>query len=92
MNKSRKSRYAKSEVVSFEDRSGETVSVYEPRVTELASGTLQLRTSATDRLDLLAWRFYRDPNKFWRLCDASEALDPFDVIEPGTRLTIPPNE
>jgi hypothetical protein len=92
MSKSRKSRYAKSKVVSFRDRSGETVSLHEPRVAPLVEGTLQLQTGNSDRLDLLAWRFYRDAGKFWRLCDASEELDPFDVIEPGARLTIPPNE
>lgn len=43
-----------------------------------------------DRLDLLAFRFYGDPEQFWRLCDANHALDPGDLAaEPGHRLVIP---
>jgi hypothetical protein len=43
-----------------------------------------------DRLDLLAFRFYGDPEQFWRLCDANRALDPADLLaEPGRRLVVP---
>ena len=27
-----------------------------------------------DRLDLISYRFYRDPEQFWRICDANRAL------------------
>jgi nucleoid-associated protein YgaU len=43
-----------------------------------------------DRLDLLAFRFYGDPEQFWRLCDANPVLDPDDLVgEPGRRLVVP---
>jgi nucleoid-associated protein YgaU len=43
-----------------------------------------------DRLDLLAFRFYGDPEQFWRLCDVNRALDPADLVdEPGRRLVVP---
>ncbi len=43
-----------------------------------------------DRLDLLAFGFYGDPEQFWRLCDANRALDPFELVsEPGRRLIVP---
>jgi nucleoid-associated protein YgaU len=43
-----------------------------------------------DRLDLLAFRLYGDPEQFWRLCDANRALDPADLVaEPGRRLVVP---
>jgi hypothetical protein len=43
-----------------------------------------------DRLDLLAFRFFGDPEQFWRLCDANDALDPAELVaEPGRRLSVP---
>jgi hypothetical protein len=43
-----------------------------------------------DRLDLLAFRYYDDPEQFWRICDANGALLPDDLTaEVGRRLIIP---
>jgi nucleoid-associated protein YgaU len=43
-----------------------------------------------ERLDLLAWQFYRNPEKFWLIGDANSEMDPEDLMEPGKRLKIPP--
>ncbi|MEM8929871.1 MAG: LysM domain-containing protein [Acidobacteriota bacterium] len=43
----------------------------------------------TDRLDLLAARYLGRSERFWLLCDANDALDPFDLERPGRRLDIP---
>jgi hypothetical protein len=43
-----------------------------------------------DRLDLLAYRYLRDPERFWRICDENLAVRPDDLVtEPGRRLRIP---
>jgi hypothetical protein len=43
-----------------------------------------------ERLDLIAFRFYRDPEQFWRLCDGNTAMRPDDLVaEPGRRLVVP---
>ena len=43
-----------------------------------------------ERLDLISYQVYRDPEQFWRLCDANLALRPDDLVaEPGRRLLIP---
>jgi hypothetical protein len=43
-----------------------------------------------DRLDLISYEFYQDPEQFWRICDANLALLPDDLLaEPGRRLLIP---
>ena len=42
-----------------------------------------------DRLDLVAFRFYGDPEQFWRLCDGNRALRPEDLEVAGLRLVIP---
>jgi hypothetical protein len=42
-----------------------------------------------DRLDLLAFRFYGDPEQFWRLCDGNRTLLPDDLEVEGRRIRIP---
>ena len=44
-----------------------------------------------DRLDLLAHRFYGDPERFWRIADGNVEMDPEDLLEVGSRLLIPPD-
>ncbi len=46
-----------------------------------------------DRLDLLAHHYYRDPERFWRICDLNRGRWPDDLTaEPGRTLLIPPAE
>lgn len=46
-----------------------------------------------DRLDNLAYRYLRDPELFWRICDANPALWPDDLTsEVGRSIRIPPAE
>lgn len=43
-----------------------------------------------DRLDLITARTLGDPEQFWRVCDANNAMDPFDLTaEPGRTLRVP---
>jgi nucleoid-associated protein YgaU len=42
-----------------------------------------------DRLDVLAFRAYRDPEQFWRICDANPTFRPDDLLEVGRLLRIP---
>ena len=42
-----------------------------------------------ERLDLVANRFFGDPQQFWRICDANRAMRPDDLTAPiGRRLRI----
>jgi len=42
-----------------------------------------------DRLDLITARILGDPEQFWRVADANNAMNPFDLIaEPGKTLRI----
>ena len=62
------------------------------RVRYIAPGpaALAYRTRQGDRLDLVAYQFYRDPEQFWRICDANTALQPAELIaEPETLLAVP---
>lgn len=43
-----------------------------------------------ERLDLVTARTLGDPEQFWRICDANEALDPSSLTGvPGRSLRIP---
>jgi hypothetical protein len=42
-----------------------------------------------ERLDLIAWRYFADPEQFWRLCDANRKLRPEDLEVVGERIRIP---
>ncbi len=43
-----------------------------------------------DRLDLLAARALGDPEQYWRICDANNAMDPAELTAtPGLVLRVP---
>jgi len=42
-----------------------------------------------ERLDQFAARTLGDPVRFWRIADANNALNPFDLCSPGRVLKIP---
>jgi hypothetical protein len=43
-----------------------------------------------DRLDLITARTLGDPEQFWRVCDANNAMNPFALTaEPGGTLRVP---
>jgi hypothetical protein len=47
----------------------------------------------SDRLDLIAQAAFRDPERFWRICDCNFALWPDDLLaHPGVNLPIPDAE
>lgn len=42
-----------------------------------------------DRLDLITARTLGDPEQFWRLADANDAMNPFDLTaEPGETIRV----
>jgi nucleoid-associated protein YgaU len=53
--------------------------------------TVRHTVSAHERLDLLAYRFYGDAERFWLIADANGAMDPEDLLEPGRSILIPPS-
>ena len=45
-----------------------------------------------ERLDHIAWQHYRDPLRFWRICDANLAIWPDDLLAQAAVLRIPEAE
>ncbi|MGC8802114.1 MAG: hypothetical protein ACP5UR_17915 [Chloroflexus sp.] len=46
----------------------------------------EVEVTGGDRLDLIADRAFGDPEQFWRICDANDALNPFDLTAEIGRL------
>jgi len=88
----RSSRYARTATIVVTRPDGAAVELLDLRETPAATGVFYATPRPGDRLDLLAHRYYRDPLRFWRICDASPEMDPFDVVVPGERLLVPPSK
>ena len=85
------SRYANVATYQAADANGEVVTALKARfITSTPAGYFHTYT-ADERLDLIAFRFYRNPEKFWLIADANTEMDPEDLLEPGRQLAIPPN-
>ena len=51
---------------------------------------VEVTVTEGDRLDRIAARTLGDPEGFWRVADANDALDPLDLTaEPGRVLRVP---
>lgn len=87
------SRYANIETARLETADGETV-IYlrrrflppSPPAAIIAEHVVVER----DRLDNVTARYLGDPEQFWRVCDANNAMRPDELTaEIGRRLQIP---
>jgi hypothetical protein len=87
------SRYAGLPVLQTTDSRGRLVAYKGTRFigrSEFVSGHMVVEG---DRLDLIAYDRYRDPERFWRICDANVTMWPEDLVsEPGRVIGIPPAE
>jgi len=51
---------------------------------------VEVTVTAGDRLDLIAARTIGDPEQFWRVCDANNAMNPAELTEEvGRKLRVP---
>ena len=51
---------------------------------------VEVAVTQGDRLDLIARRTIGDPGQYWRICDANNAMNPFDLTAKlGTILRVP---
>lgn len=88
------SRYARVGTTALETPDGNRVLYlcrrFLPEGTSIPSVRSVDATAEAERLDLLSTRVLGDPFAFWRLCDANDALNPFDVVdECEGRLRVP---
>ena len=85
------SRYAGlPDVVEQDPRSPErTVAAKDLRLLPQVSGEFQHTLVEGERLDHLAAKYYRDPRRWWRICDANpEFLLPLELVGGGPLRTL----
>jgi len=86
------SRYFTAETAEYVTPEGRKIAYFKRRF--LPQGgkqplLVEVKVKDGDRLDLLAARILGDPEQFWRICDANDAMNPFDLLsEPGRRIRI----
>ena len=73
------SRYAKSPVVEVETAKGKKANAVKLRRMPYVPGNLT-EVKGTDRLDIMAFRKYRDGTKFWHAADANTELEANDLV------------
>lgn len=87
------SRYAKVTTLEITDSTGRTVQYKAIRFIPEAQARLAHKVQGGERLDHVAHRYFRDPERFWRICDANKAIWPDDLMsKPGERILIPSSE
>lgn len=85
------SRYHGIETTTL-TRDGRAISYLRRRLVPPSSRFSLLREHTVvggDRLDNLAAEYFSDPELYWRICDANDAMRPRDLVEEaGRRLRI----
>jgi len=76
------SRYKNLPDISTVDQSGQATGSKSLRWIPESSGTFLHTVNQTDRLDLLAYKYYGDSKKWWLICDANPAVAlPTDLLD-----------
>lgn len=83
-----KSRYYATETATFVTAEGRMIAYKRRRFVPASGAALvlgEVMPGAGERLDLLTARTLGDPEAFWRVCDANDALSPFDLLDERER-------
>jgi len=86
------SRYFNLETATLETADGRVIAYKRRRFLprgEALRLLVEVTVADADRLDLIAARTIGDPEQFWRICDANNAMNPFDLEAPGRTLRVP---
>ena len=85
------SRYEGVPVYRVTDAAGRTFTAFKIRLVPRTPAGFLHTVKADERLDLLAYRYYRNPEKSWLIADANGEMDPEDLLAPGRPILIPPD-
>ncbi len=88
-----KSRYFSLETATFATGDGKSIAYKRRRFLPMGADLpllAETRVEQSDRLDLIAQRTIGDPEQFWRICDANDAMNPDELTAtPGRWLKAP---
>lgn len=85
------SRYEKTGVYQVTGPKGQPVTVLKIRLIQPTPAGYLHTFRDGERLDILAFNFYRNAEEFWLIADANTEMDPEDLMQPGRQLRIPPD-
>lgn len=85
------SRYETTGAVTVTDADGRTHVALRLRLPPEATAGYLHTVTAGERLDTLAYRYYRNAEKFWLIADANDETDPDDLLVAGREVRIPPD-
>ncbi len=86
----RGSRYEPIPDAEITTPQGRTVRYKRVRFIPETRGTLSHRVADGERLDLIAYQTYKDPEQFWRISDANRAMLPEELVAEAGRLLVIP--
>ena len=90
---SENSRYYNLETTSLRTAEGRVVRYKRRRFLpqgEQMPLLVEVSVAQGDRLDLITARTLGDAEQFWRICDANNTMNPFELLaEPGRKLRVP---
>jgi hypothetical protein len=87
------SRYESVDELGITDGTGRVVRYKKVRLIHETEARMGHVLNQGERLDHLAHLYYRDPERFWRICDANRAMWPDELTtEAGRTILIPPPE
>lgn len=87
------SRYLRTETATLRTPDGREIRYTRPRLPGDPRLLGSHRVTRGERLDLLAHRYLRDPERYWRIADANRALWPESLLAtPGREIRIPTPE
>ena len=87
------SRYENVETDSIIDADGRELRFKKVRFIPETSALLKHTVAPDERLDQIAYTYFRDAELFWRIADANRAMRAEDLVStPGRSIGIPASE
>ncbi|ESQ14663.1 MAG TPA: hypothetical protein DDY14_10740 [Chromatiaceae bacterium] len=88
---SKQSRYAKVKEAEWVDSKGRNITYKRIRFIPPTRPQRGHIITEGERLDHIAYFYYKDARRFWRICDANAAMFPDDLADDiGRKIKIPP--
>jgi hypothetical protein len=87
------SRYAEVPTLEYHAADGRVIPYTARRIIPPTPGLVQHIVDDGERPDHIAFEHFRDPERFWRLCDANLTMHPEELVQqPGRVIDVPASE
>lgn len=87
------SRYQNVDTTQITDANGRVIRYKKVRFISPTPAVLGHTVVQGERLDQISNSYYKDAQRFWRICDANFSLWPDDLVSTAnTKILIPPSQ